>query len=323
MKGKWSMKNKLKLSIEENAYNEEKMLWHIMAQARSLGIKPVVKKTFVLPKFFKFGLATVLIAVFALLGITQLGDFEQILPDGNAITVIYALDINPSFELAVNKLDKVITISAINEDAKTIIIDDLLGKQAPEVIETLIKRSEAAGFIDSTDLVDDYVLVTTIPKTEDNQAQAIGFENKIKDVIKTSAYLQGLNVAVIKSDLITLKTAQDKKIPIGLYVINGMVAQPDGTFLSAKEFFSDPTNRETFQTKGDIKDVKENQVKTHILEALAKLDAIGVDTRDIKNRLITATDKEVVKIQVEVRKLLNKHKLGSTSEVESEGSTNT
>lgn len=294
-----------------------------MAQARSQGIKPVIKKSFVLPKIFKFGLAAVLIAVFALLGITQLGDFDSILPDGNAITVIYALDINPSFELAVNKQDKVITISAINDDAKTITFDDLLGKPAPEVIETLIKRSEAAGFIDSTDLVNDYVLVTSVPKTEDDQDQVTAFESKIKDTIKTSEYLQGLNVAVIKSDMITLKTAQDKKIPIGLYVINGMVAQPDGTYLSAKEFFSDPTNRETFQTKGDIKDVKENKVKTHILEALAKLDAIGVDTSDIKSRLITATDKEVIQIQTEVRKLLNKYKLGSTSEAESEGSINT
>lgn len=312
------MKNRLKQSIEENAYNEEKMLWHIMAQARSQGIKPVIKKSFKFPKFLKFGLAALLIAVFALVGVTQLSDFNPFPTDVNAITVYYALDINPSFEIAVNKQDKVITILAVNDDAKTITIDDLIGQEAPAVIETLIKRSEAAGFIDSTDLVDDYVLVTSIPKTDNDQEQATGFENKIKAVIKTSEYLQGLNVAVIKTDMISLKTAQDKKIPIGLYLINGMVSQPDGTYLSAKEFFSDPKNRETFQTKGEIKDVKENQIKTNILEALAKLDAIGVDTSDIKTRLITATDKEVVKIQVEVRKLLNKYKLGSTSEVESE-----
>lgn len=316
------MKDKLTQSIQEHAFNEEKMLWQIKAQARAMGIKPKVKEARHLPKFFKLALTSVMVLVFALMGVATLTDFNPLQPDPNIITAVYALDINPSFELEVNKQDKVISITATNDDAKTITVDDLIGKQAPEVIEALIKRAEEAGFLDSTDLVDDYVLVTAIPMTDDDQAQTDQIEEKIKEQTKTSEYLQNLNVAVIKSDKVTLLTAQGKKIPVGLYVINGMVKQPDGTVIGAGEFFSDPENRATFQTKGEIKEDKLNKVKARILSALAKLDAIGVDTADIKTRLITAKDQDIIDIQNEVRRLLNKHHLGSTAEVDADHTDN-
>lgn len=316
------MKNKLKQSIEEHAFNEEKMLWQIKAQARALGIRPKVKEIHRLPKFFKIALTSAMVLVFALMGIATLSDFNPLQPDVNTITAVYALDINPSFEIRVNKQDKVISISATNDDAKTIATEDLLGQQAAAVIEALIKRAEEAGFLDSTDLVDDYVLVTAVPMTDADQPQTDQIEEKIKTQTKTSEYLQNLNVAVIKSDKVTLLEAQGKKVPIGLYVINGMVKQPDNTFISAGEFFSDPENRATFQRKGDIKEDKVNKLKARILTALAKLDAIGVDTADIKTRLITAEDQEIIDIQNEVRRLLNKHHLGSTSEVDADHTEN-
>lgn len=315
MKGGNIMKNKLKLSIEEHAYNEERMLRHIKAQARTLGIKPAVKKkTIKMPKIFMLVLTTTMVAVFALLGISQLGDFNPLPPHPDTITAVYALDINPSFELSVNKQDKVITIVAINDDAKTMSFEDLIGQEAALVIEELIKRAETVGFINSEDLVDDYILVTAIPMTDKDLDQSIAIADKINKQTKTSTVLQSLNVAVIKSDLITLRLAEDKKIPIGLYVINGMVNQPDGTFLTTKAFFSNPDYRATFQTKGAIKEKKTNALKENILIALGKLDAIGVDTAEIKTRLITAEGKDLIDIQNEVRKLLNKHKLGSKDE---------
>lgn len=317
-----NMKNKLRQSIEEHAFNEEKMLWQIKAQTRAMGIKPQVKEIKHLPKFFKVALTFAMVLVFALLGIATLSDFNPLQPDPNTITAIYGLDINPSFEISVNKQDKVILITPTNDDAKSITVEDLYGKDATYVIEALIKRAEAAGFLDSTDLVDDYVLITAIPMSVDDEIQTDLIEEKMKEQTKTSEYLQNLNVAVIKSDKVTLLEAEGKKIPVGLYVINGMVKQPDGTYIGAGEFFSDPENRATFQKKGEIKEDKVNKLKARILTALAKLDAIGVDTADIKTRLITAEDQEIIDIQTEVRRLLNKHHLGSTSEVNADKTDN-
>jgi hypothetical protein len=307
------MSNKLKQSIQEHAYNEELLLRKIMNSAHSQGIVPMKKQSFFMTKSFRLGLSFALVMILVLVGIFQFSTLD--LFEDKAITAVYALDVNPSFEISVNKKDKVISITAINEDALTIEVEDLFGKSATSVIETLIKRSEEAGFIDTTDLVDDYVLVSVIPMNDKQTAQTDGLEEKIAEATKDSAYLQNLNVAVIKSTLIELRDAESKKIPIGLYVINGMVKEPEGEFISAKEFFSDPVNRTTFQTKGVIKVDKVDRLKARILIALGKLDAIGVDTTDIKNRLITAKDKDLIDIQNEVRKLLNKHHLGSTSEV--------
>jgi len=313
------MKNKLKLTIEEHAYNEEQMLRHIKTEIRTRGIRPVAKRqTIKLPKFFKFALTTAMVVAFALLGAAQLSNFNPFQPQPKIITAVYALDINPSFEISVNKQDKVVSIISTNDDAKTITVDDLIGNDAASVIETLIERSIEAGFIDIDDLVDDYVLVTSVPMSDDDLDQSTAIAGKINTLTKTSDVLQSLNVAVIKSDLVTLRLAEDKKIPIGLYVINGMVKQPDGTYLTAKAFFSNPEYRATFQTKGAIKETKTNAIKAHILIALGKLDAIDVDTSELKNRLITAEGQDLIDIRNEVRKLLNKYKLGSVDESDTE-----
>ena len=311
------MKSKLRLSIQEHAYNEDRMLWELKARARAMGIQPVVRKPVRMPKFFRVALTATLVAAFVFLGIAEISDFNPFTPT-NTITAVYALDINPSFEINVNKEDKVVSIIPTNEDAKSILIEDLYGKDSVDVIEELLKRAEAAGFIDSDDLADDYVLVTAVPMNENNQPQTDAIADKIAAQTKTSEFLQSLNVAVIKSDLITLRLSENKKVPIGLYVINGMVALPDNTVLSAKQFFSNPIYRATFQQKGAIKNAKTNAMKENILLALSKLDAIGVDTTNIKNRLISAEGKDLIAIQVEVRKLLNKNHLNTDDETGTE-----
>jgi len=260
----------------------------------------------------KLGAIITLASVFAFVSMSQLGLFKS--TNVNAITAVYALDINPSFELSVNKQDKVVLITAVNDDAKTMDVDDLYGKDSTYVIEELLRRAKEAGFIDDTDLVEDYAVITTIPMSDDDEDQTDELEEKLDERIKDSEFLQGLNVAVIKADLIALRVAQDKKIPIGLYVINGMVAQADGTYLSAKDFFSNPEYRATFQTKGEIKDAKLDHIKTLILAALDKLDAAGVDTAVLRTKLLAATDEELVNLMVEVRSVKKDNHLTNDAE---------
>lgn len=251
-------------------------------------------------------------AAFVLVSLTQFGFFKG--TNVNAITAVYALDINPSFEISVNKQDKVVVITAVNDDAKTILVDDLYGKDAAYVIEELIKRAKDAGFINDTDLVEDYVVLTTVPLTDDDQDQTDELEDKVDQRIKDSEFLSGLNVALIKADKVTLRLAQGKKVPIGLYVINGMVKMPDGTYLSAKDFFSNPEYRATFQKSHDIKSAKLDHLKTLILASLDKLDLAGVDTTALRTRLEAAVGEEIVALMQEVRALKQANHLSSSAE---------
>jgi len=247
-----------------------------------------------------------------LVTMTQFGFFKG--TNVNAITAVYALDINPSFEISVNKQDKVVVITAVNDDAKTILVEDLYGKDAAYVIEELIKRAKDAGFINDTDLVEDYVVLTTVPMTDDDEDQADELEDKVDQRIKDSEFLSGLNVALIKADKVTLLLAQGKKVPIGLYVINGMVKLPDGTYLSAKDFFSNPEYRATFQKDHDIKTAKLDHLKTLILASLDKLDLAGVDTTALRTRLEAAVGEEIVALMEEVRALKKENHLSNNAE---------
>lgn len=224
------MKNKLRQSIHEHAYNEEKILINVIMTARSEGLKPSMRWVSYRNLFLKLGISVTLVCLVGMVGLAQLGIFD--FSDRNTITTIYALDINPSFEISVNKQDKVVSINAINNDARTIEVFDLYGKDASFVIEVLIQKSSLAGFIKSDDLIDDYIVITAIPMTTDED-QSNELEDKLEQRIKESIFLQSLNVAVIKANVHDLKTAQAKKIPIGLYIINGMIGLPNGMYLSA------------------------------------------------------------------------------------------
>lgn len=262
-------------------------------------------------KFVKLGLIISLALAFLVVSMTQFGLLGT---KDTVITAVYALDINPSFEISVNKQDKVVLISAVNDDAKTIAVEDLYGKDSAFVIEELLKRAKEAGFIDDTDLVDDYVVLTTIPMTDDDQDQTDELEDKVDQRIKDSEFLSGLNVAVIKANLVTLRLAEGKKVPIGLYVINGMVKQPDGTYISAGEFFSNPEYRATFKAQHEIKTAKLDRVKARILEALDQLDLAGVDTTALRTQLETATGTDLIDLMAEVRALKKDNHISNDAE---------
>lgn len=56
------------------------------------------------------------------------------------------MDVNPSIKVEANKNNKVINVLALNEDAKTLISDDLKEKDVNEVIKTLTTRLITVGY---------------------------------------------------------------------------------------------------------------------------------------------------------------------------------
>lgn len=77
------------------------------------------------------------------------------------------LDVNPSIEMTVNKIDEVIEVKALNEDAETVIEDmDFEGVDVDVAMHVIVGSMVRNGYIDEAK---NAVLVTV--ETEDNAKQ--------------------------------------------------------------------------------------------------------------------------------------------------------
>ena len=294
--------NQFKKNISKNAFDEDTMLAHVYKQADKAGLRskwakspkePVMKKRI-------FWLASLSVTLILAITIFNQGNwFKE--DESKIVSAIIAVDINPSFELSVNNATIVIKIEALNEDASALDTSSLIGLPAATVIDEIVKLATTAGFIDSTDLLDDYVVVSTVLMDQDNLRLEEKLQTQLQDRIQLSDTLQCVNLVEIKASQIQKMEADGKDIPLGLYVLNGMVNTPDGTILSAKEFFSNPDNRLAIQDKVKINDVAELKIRDRIEVALQLLKTDGVDITALQTRLENASLQDMLQIQSEVR----------------------
>lgn len=261
-------------------------------------------------RFAKLSLSLGLVVVLSAFALSAFGVI-QLFPSNPVVAAVYALDINPSFELSVNPQDKVIEIVAVNADAETIAFDDLIGLPAEEAVEALIERAEEAGFIDLDDLEDDFVVITTIAQKEQYREQSEGLHARLRERIQENTMLQAMNVVTIKATLAQLMEARGDDVPVGLYVLHGMVTSPDGTILSAKEFFSKQGNLEAIEDHAQIQRMTQEQLRQRIELALNKLENAGVDTTELRTRLENGGELDMLQIQAEVKKKLNQQGPGN------------
>ena len=305
------MKNPLKQSLKDHAYNEDRLLSAILSQAELEGLTSSSKRRIhPMRKFAKLSLSLGLVVVLSAFALSAFGVI-RFFPSNPVVAAVYALDINPSFELSVNPQDKVIEIVAVNADAQTIAFDDLIGLPAEEAVEALIERAEEAGFIDLDDLDDDFVVITTIAQKEQYQEQSEGLHARLRERIQENTMLQAMNVVTIKATLAQLMEARGDDVPVGLYVLHGMVNSPDGTILSAKEFFAKQGNLEAIEDHAEIQLMTQEQLRQRIELALNKLDNAGVDTTELRTRLENGGELDLLQIQAEVKKKLNQQGPGN------------
>ncbi|MBR1634923.1 MAG: hypothetical protein IJ682_07690 [Lachnospiraceae bacterium] len=86
-------------------------------------------------------------------------------------------DVNPSMEYSLNRMDRVLGVSALNDDAKTIVEDlDVEGTTIQTAVGAAGKRMEEAGTLDE----DGYVLFSV---TSDSDQRAQRLENELSDMM--------------------------------------------------------------------------------------------------------------------------------------------
>ena len=154
---------------------------------------------------------------------------------------LVCVDINPSFEIYIDSDNNTVDIDPINKDAKTLDVASLVGLPIDDAISGIITLAKDAGFINSIDDVDDYVIVSTVLLTkenEDSDKKQDDLDGQIEVGIADDKTLDdNLKVAIIKADQVALFEARGKEIPMGLYVINGMI-ENDGDMIPVSEFVS-------------------------------------------------------------------------------------
>jgi hypothetical protein len=286
--------NKLEKSIQKNAFNEDDML--IQIQARTYPMKS--RLTYGGTNMKK--VAGILALSFTLIFAVWFGFNQNNVVQGDTVVMLVGIDINPSFELSVNQNDNVVKIDALNVDAQTIEVSDLIDQPVDLVVEEIIRRSAEAGFIDVNDLEEDYVVVSTVSMNDDEDNQD-KLEEKIQLRVRDSEFLQSLNIVQVKATQREKFEADGKNIPVGLYVINGFVEQEDGTFLSAKEFFSNPENKENLDDRTNINLENQEKLRTRIETALGQLESNGMDATEYRLRLENATYEQMLQIQAELK----------------------
>ena len=286
--------NKLEKSIQKNAFNQDEMFYRIQAESYGMKSNTLFGGTS-MKKFIG------LIALsFTLIFAVWFGFNQNDIARNEEVVMLVGVDINPSFELSVNRNNNVVEIEALNEDAETIDVSDLIDMPVEDVVEEIIRRAAQAGFIDVNDLEEDYVVVSTV-SLEDDEDEQEEIEEEIGQKVRDSEFLQSLNIVQIKATQREKFEAEGKNIPVGLYVINGYVLQEDGTFLSAKEFFSVPENKDKISNRSNITLEKQEKLKLRLEEILTKLELNGFDATQYRLRLEVATFEQMLEIQAELK----------------------
>jgi len=289
----------LKDSIQQHAFNEDHLLKSIKAQASLDGLSSQwakqPKENTMKKKYLGWILGMMVIAV----GIWTLNPKVEA-PIITQTLAIVTVDINPSFALSVDESHLVVSIVAQNEDALTIDTSSILGLPVGQAINDLVQLTSDAGFIDLLDLEDDFVVVTQVMEDGTSVEMMDQIHLNLEQHLQTDTALQSVQVIQLKASQVEFFEAQEKDVPVGLYVLNGNVAQADGSYLSAKEFFSKAGNLEALQSQAAVHTQSETLLRTRIEMALTELEAQGMLTTELRTRLEVANLSELQALQTEL-----------------------
>ena len=196
-----------------------------------------------------------------------------------ATATVVTIDINPSVQLELNANDKVLRYIALNDDAASLSLESIKGMAVEDAVEIVVSQAIEQGFINSEDLIDDYVLVTTIP-VKGNPNNNADIENKLEEKINESEVLQEVNVAFNKATKNELKAAKEKSVSVGLYVLD---QESDQT--NVKEYFAEEALINQFEHFGTIIQKSDQAKVNEINKLLNTLEMLSVDVTAFRAKL--------------------------------------
>lgn len=173
--------------------------------------RDIIKNSNFTIKNISKGVAAVLI--FAVTSLYVLGFWNE----NYKSVALLAVDINPSVEMEINKNYRVIKISALNEEASKLPLEDLKNYPLIDALEEIVEMVETAGYIKKDE--SNRVLVTSVELKSNNEGDKnldnLIMEGKRKIEEVSNERGQQVEVVTIKSDRETLNKAKEENISVG------------------------------------------------------------------------------------------------------------
>lgn len=294
--------NKLKESFRQNAFDEEKTLAQVYSRAQKNGFRATESLRSKRRSRINLGWILGSAAVLVLAWMVATSGWLPTTPSTNVIATV-SINVNPSFDFLVDENMEVVKIMKVDDDAQAIDVTGLVGLPIGKAVNELIERIEEAGYIDLFDLTDDFVVVTKTFEDGTSQIVMDKLELHLREQIQTGSALSRMNVVEMKATQIEKREADGKEIPIGLYILQGMVNLPDGSVQSAKEFFAKQENLDRVKTQSRVRITTPSaeKIRQRIVEACAQLEKEGQDATELRTRLENAGLEEMLRIQSEVQ----------------------
>ncbi len=173
--------------------------------------RDIIKNSNFTIKNISKGVAAVLI--FAVTSLYVLGFWNE----NYKSVALLAVDINPSVEMEINKNYRVIKISALNEEASKLPLEDLKNYPLIDALEEIVEMVETAGYIKKDE--SNRVLVTSVELKSNDEGDKnldnLIMEGKKKIEEVSNERGQQIEVVTIKSDRETLNKAKEENISVG------------------------------------------------------------------------------------------------------------
>jgi len=272
--------DKLKQTFNDNLLNEDKILMSINKK-----IKPKNSWFYNRNIQISFGLLTLIIISLLITNIIQFQPNKSIktigitTPRNQLAYALVSIDINPSFELYVDKNDKVIEINSINDEAETLDIDQLIGLEVQDVVESLIKQAQDKGYINSLDTNQDTVIISTINYGIDGEKLIRNIQVKLGSSLNIDRNVKSYIIQATEDDR---EEAKKENISLGIYMLNGII-QNNGVPMSVQKFVSDLNNLEILEEYAEKTNGSE---LVEIIQALInELVSKGIDVTTFQSRL--------------------------------------
>lgn len=240
------------------------------------------KKTF--KNFTRVAVAACLILAIGLFSVTIYGN-------NLAVDSIVDLDINPSIELATNKQEKVIKVTAVNEEANAILDGmELKNTDLKVAVNAIIGSMVQKGYFDD---IDNSILVTVQNKDEQ---KAASLQKKLAVNIDETLNSYHVEASVINQTVSEDTSAEDLAKELGISIgkanfIQNLVKKDaslkaeDLAKMSIKELASVVNEK-----KIDISDIADYDVDDSIWENIA--DSIEEVNDDAKDKNVNADKNE-------------------------------
>jgi hypothetical protein len=281
--------NKIKNVLEEMVVNKEEIRQRVKEQANKKGGYIMKKMT------------SIAAAVVITLGVGAGGYLAYATPIN-----YWGVDINPSVQLGSNIFDRVVEVTALNEDAEVLLADlDLSNEEVDSAVTKIVDEATETGYID--ELSEDNAVLITAYSDDEEKGEEV--QTKIEEKVKK--LLEDKN---IKATIIKEKMTEDLKADASSYGIsNGkmllvqravaanpdlkaedLVKAPVKDIMREIKYAKDPEKQEKDEAKEELKQEKE-ELKSEYKESIEeRKEAIAEKKEEYKNAK-TEEEKKAIK----------------------------